>query len=135
EPTLECHLPPNAADAQCCGLLTYTLFQTLHEATGRLTYRELVQRIQDQYTFWNRHAPTPLLEGTDADKVVLGVDKLPPRDLRLGRNRDGRLHVNAGQLRGLTQGSILEVHPPVGQAQDQPLGNVKVVARPRMLEA
>src|SRR5205823_6513719 len=69
-------------------------------------------------------APTPYGEG-DLDREVLGAGALPAADIVLRRDKQS-LWVSAGQLRGLTPGSVLSVHTPVGQAGDKLLGHVKV---------
>src|SRR5262249_22919967 len=81
EPTIECRLPPDTSDGKVHGLLTYTLCQELFQANGPMTYRELLHRIYLQYLKWGRHNPTPLVEGKDSNRFVLGEDKLAARVL------------------------------------------------------
>jgi Caspase domain len=130
EVTLERDMPMKSKDAKPYGLLTYTLVQTLQEANAKpdsktLTYRELVQRIQSQYFAWGRTFPTPLIEGVDSDREVLGEKEWPGRSsivLAVGNNG---LKVTSGALCGLTRDSILAVHSPPGQP-DKVLGHVRV---------
>jgi hypothetical protein len=107
--------------------LSYTINQVLTRAQTPLTYRELAQRVHDQYTRWERHFPTPLLEGTHLDREVLGQKDWQGRSLiRLSRGASGYT-INAGALHGLTKGSILEVRPPAGDPEaDKIAGHVRV---------
>lgn len=130
EPTLEREMPPRAENGKTYGLLTYTLCQVLTQSLDQsakpLTYRELAQGVQRQYSAWNRTSPTPVIEGPDSDREVLGLRVWPERSsvtLRLARDK---LQVTAGSLNGLTRGSILSVSPPAGQ-QEQLLGHVRVI--------
>jgi hypothetical protein len=121
--------PAGAAQVQdnYYGMLTYTLAEALRQRQSALTYRELAQLIASRYRAERKsRPPTPFAEG-DLDREVLGVNVWPkPTDLQLERDED-KLKVDAGQLRGLTPGSILEVHPP-GQGAKEVLGYVKVNA-------
>jgi uncharacterized caspase-like protein len=118
EPTLEREMPKGSRDAKPYGLLTYTLVETLQQANQHsdkpLTYRELVQGIQSRYTKGDRQSPTPLIEGVDADREVLGEKHWASRSsITLADDGNG-LKVTAGSLAGLTNGSILAVYPPPG---------------------
>jgi hypothetical protein len=128
EPAPEMPLPDGAEDARPQGLLTYTLCQLLTpKADGQrpaMTYRELGERIRQQYAALGRTAPTPLVEG-DLDREVLGMKEWPGRSrIVLAPDGDG-WRINAGALLGLNPGSILAVYAPDGAA-DKPIGHVKV---------
>jgi hypothetical protein len=131
EKTPEGPQPPESPGAQNHGLLTYSLADILTKsATSKapLTYRELVQRIQLRYAARPQGAPTPTVEGRGQDRVVLGHEQ--PARPRLLLTRDGGAYkVNAGDLYGLTAGSVLAVHSPAG-AEKEPrlLGHVRVRA-------
>jgi hypothetical protein len=108
--------------------LTYTLVQVLEEAAFTpLTYRELAQRIQLRYGARPDGAPTPMVEGPGQARVVLGTERPKRSPLTLTRDQDG-YHVNAGELHGLTRGSILAVHAPAGAAAPELLGHVRVTS-------
>ncbi|NQT40886.1 MAG: caspase family protein, partial [Planctomycetes bacterium] len=128
EPTVEMRLPRNAADGQWHGLLTYTLVKVLTEAESKLTYTELVQRIHAEYVSSRRIGPTPLIEGSDRHREVLGKQQWPERSrLVLKSGRGGILELGAGSLHGLTVGTILAVYPPPGEKEsEQPLGHVRI---------
>jgi hypothetical protein len=129
EVTLERKLPPMSSNSTVYGLLSYTIAQILIEASEKssqpITYNELAKRIQAQYTAWGRSFPTPLIEGEDKDREVLG-DKIweGRSSMQLTITFNG-YKVNAGAIHGLTPDSILSVTPPPGQGKDL-LGYVKV---------
>ena len=109
------------ATAESHGLLTYTLVKILTksaESKAPLTYRELVQRLQVQYAGRPQGSPTPLVEGKGQDRIVLGTEQRTRSPLLLTRDRDG-YKVNAGDLYGLTPGSILAVDSPAGTGGSQ----------------
>jgi hypothetical protein len=129
EVTYERELPPKARDAKIYGLLTYSLCQILTEAADNgsepITYRELARRIHGQYLAWGKQTPTPLIEGVDRDRRILGDTVWPGRSsIQLAETDDG-FTVNAGALHGLTAGSILAVSPPPGKGKTL-LGHVRV---------
>jgi len=131
ETTPESMQPPGSPDAEYHGLLTYTLVDVLTksaESKAPLTYRELVRRLQVQYAGRPQGSPTPLVEGKGQDRVVLGTEEHVRSPLLLTRDRDG-YKVNAGDLYGLTPGSILAVDSAAGTAaKPKLLGHVKVRA-------
>ena len=128
EPTVERELPPDAAQREVYGLLSYTINEVLTQATAPLTYRELAERVHRQYVAWGRAFPTPMVEGTDVDQEVLRQTSWPePLPWRLTRHHAEGWQVDAGALHGLTAGSILSVHPPAGEGEpDELLGYVQV---------
>lgn len=128
EVTVEKALPDNAPDAKYHGILTFSLCQELARGGGsrRLTYRELVRRIDDRYRSWGRKSPTPLVEGKAQDREVLGIANWQSPPFRLTRNRaGGPWQVDGGRLAGLTPGSVLSVYAPEGPTA-QPAGHVRV---------
>jgi Caspase domain len=125
EPTVEKRLPADSPDRKPYGLLTFTVNQILTRSTTPLTYRELAQRVHAQYVNLGRSFPTPLIEGKDQDREVLGVQDWPGRSrIALSKGEDG-WKINAGAVHGLTEGTILAVYPPAGQG-DKPVGHVRV---------
>jgi hypothetical protein len=118
------------------GLFTSTMSEVLKQARSTLTYRELAERITERYRTLNRIAPTPMFEGTGADREVLGQKSWPDRpQWTIGYDSKQTPMVNAGRLHGLTRGSVLEVFPPAGSTNAETrLGYVKV-AELRALES
>jgi len=128
EVTVEKALPSGARDKKPHGLFTYTITQVLSQANGPLTYRELVSRVQARYSQTGRTAPTPLVEGADRDREVLGSKQWPGRSRMALAKSDREWTVSAGRLQGVLEGSVLAVFPPPGRARtEKPLGYVTVI--------
>jgi hypothetical protein len=129
ETTPEGLQPPGSPDAEPHGLLTYSLIDVLTksaDSNASLTYRELVRRLQARYAGRIQGAPTPLVEGSGQDRVVLGTERPSPSPFVLTRER-GQYKVNAGDLYGLTPGSILAVETPASvDGKRTRLGHVRV---------
>jgi hypothetical protein len=128
EVTVEKTLPDNSTGGKCRGLFSYTLCQVLEQAAHQITYKELIQRVQAKYIEAGRCFPTPLVQGLDRDREVLGTVLWPGRSLiLLNKDEEQGLKINAGAIHGLTEGTILGVFPPAGQSRgDKPLGYVRV---------
>ena len=113
EPTAECDLPPKDPSAKRYGLLSFALASALtkgvESSSKPLTYRELAQRVHQQYAAWGRTFPTPMIEGGDRDREVFGDTAWPGRpSYTLAKTPDG-WKVNAGSVHGVTRDSILSV--------------------------
>ncbi|HEY7153076.1 MAG TPA: caspase family protein, partial [Gemmataceae bacterium] len=128
EPTIELPMPPDDVRNDRYGLLTYTVCQLVTKSQSPLTYRELAQRLQGQYVQWGLVSPTPLLEGLDQDREILGTRAWPGRSqFFLHKSDEDDWKIRAGQLHGLTENSILAVYPPAGKAgADKIAGHVRV---------
>lgn len=127
ETTPEGPQPRYSPDGKVHGLFTYTLCQLLTQTVSPVTYRELVQRVQVQYARRLQGSPTPTAGGAGVDREVLGVRRWPGRSKILLRKTDYGYAVNAGQLHGLTRGTVLSVNGPTGTAADgNRLGHVSV---------
>jgi hypothetical protein len=126
EETIERDLPADVPDAKTYGLLAFTVCQVLAQADAPLTYLELAQRVHRRYADMGRVTPTPLVEGRERNREVLGLSKFPRRSLILLAQHEGMLTVNAGAVNGLTRGSVLAVYPPAGAKAERPLGHVRV---------
>jgi len=96
------------------GLLTYTLSEILTNNSRNLTYNELAQGIQNRYIAMGRRGPTPLIEGSHRDQLVLGQEEFPARSKIILTCTRSSARINAGSLNGVTKGSVLAVYPPVG---------------------
>lgn len=125
EATVERLLPNVGEDRKPHGLLTYTLVQVLTQSNQPLTCRELVQQIQTQYAGWGRSAPTPMIEGKDRDREVFGLTVWPDRSrILLSKNARG-WSINAGQLQGITPGSLLSVYADRDRQATSPVAYVR----------
>ncbi len=133
ESTPESPQPTGSLDAEPHGLLTYSLVEILAtsaESKASLTYRELVRRLQARYAGRSQGSPTPLVEGRGQDRFVLGTEQPTPSPLVLTREK-AEYKVNAGDLYGLTPGSILAVDSPAGtDGKRKLLGHVRVRSTP-----
>lgn len=123
---------PSESDAPHYGLLTYSLGAVLSKADAPLSYEGLGRRLHQEYIRLGRpHGPTPLVEGGDIKRIVLGSDHLQRSPLLLHQDRrTGSLHVSAGTLHGLTVDSVLAVYAGPGDATPKydspPVGYVQV---------
>jgi hypothetical protein len=129
-PDLPCPLNAPKIDENYFGLLTFTTLQTLirQQSDHKLTYRELGQSIIGRYRAERgTRGPTPNFEG-DLDREVLGLQSWPNRSKMLLTKQGTKWGINAGQLQGLTAGSIVALYPPATvSVQDQaPSGYVRV---------
>jgi hypothetical protein len=130
EPTFEMPLPHGAdeEDQKWYGILTYTIVQVLTESPSSMTYSELIQRVHAEYVTAGRFGPTPLIEGADRHREVLGQTEHVDRSRwLLESGPDDELRVAVGRLHGLTRGSILAVYPPPGEkGENKLLGHVRL---------
>lgn len=127
EPTPEL-APPGSDGSKVYGLFTYTLYNILKTSFGPLSYNQLAQRIRSRYVAWGRYYPTPIAEGRDLHKIILGVKEMDRRPRILLTKKNGKLKINAGMLYGLHPGSVLAVYPPYGaRLPGKLLGYVRVV--------
>ncbi len=127
--TIEAPYPEGEPNAKTYGLFTYILFQTLNQAQQPLTFRELMKGIQARYNHRNRYWPTPMMEGLERDRVVLGTQEFPQRSAMQISQEGTEWLLNQGSLHDVTKGSILGVFSDIkgmraGQAQ--PIGYVQV---------
>jgi hypothetical protein len=109
------------------GLLTYTLRSVLEQANQSkqvLSYRGLVNRINAEYRGMNRSFPMPLVDGPDADTVVLGLEKAAGHPFKLQEAERG-YKIDGGLVHGLTVGTILAVFPD-HVSDGKPVGHVKI---------
>ncbi len=58
------------------GLLAYTVLNILELAdASELTYRDLGQQVLAKYKGWGRFSPTPFIDGTALDRLILGTGR------------------------------------------------------------
>lgn len=116
---------PGANQREHQGLLTYTICKIVKAHPG-ITYRELGQRIQQQYQVYRNTpdfgatVPHPSWAGIGLDQIVLGNERNTSTS-RLTFTATQEIRINGGAIDGLTNGSILRLQPAVG-AGDQTLG-------------
>lgn len=137
ETTPERRLPTGSpkSEQKYYGLLTYTICEILSESRRNLTYGELAQAVQTRYIAMGRRAPTPLLEGSQRDNLILGREALPERSrLVLRQQRDKRWSVNAGALHRMSVGTVLAVYPPVHSATVDDDSATKPISHVRVTE-
>ncbi len=111
------------------GLFTFTVVELLEQAQDALTYRELIERVNERYRSYPRFRETPAYEGTAGNRAVLGRDRLPARPpFLLGASAsDGKRILLAGRLHGIMQDAILAVYPAAGATgSSQLIGYVRV---------
>lgn len=127
ETTVEREMPPESAEQKPYGLLTYTINQVLNQSESPLSYDELLAQVQARYTHMRRTAPTPMIEGPDRKREVLGAKQLQRSAIAITESQ-GKLSINAGRLHGLTTDSVLAVYPPPGKGKaDAVLGHVRIL--------
>ena len=132
EPAPELPLPEGTAHVpeNYYGLLSYTLIQTLTERRGPLSYRELYRLLGASYRARRgTRFPTPFAEG-DLDREVLGAGQWPLRSEWALKREEDVLELNAGELQGITIGTVLGVYPVAAKFGD-PLavtGYLKVIS-------
>ena len=124
-------MPLDAPNAATHGLFTFALCEILQSSSKGITYAELAQRIRTYYSKIGRTAgPTPLVEGLAQNREVLGTSTPGRSHFTLKKDSSGDWSVNAGQIHGLTERSILAVYPPCdakGKDPDAKLGYVKII--------
>ena len=113
-PDLPCPKGAPKTSENFFGLLSYNTLQVLlqQRPATRLTYRELGYLVTARYRAERgSRGPTPSFSG-DLDHEVLEVQEWPGRStIRLQQH--GELwNVNAGELHGLSVGSVLKLSPP-----------------------
>jgi len=111
------------------GLLTYTIVEVLKQATGPISYNELMRRVVNSYRAERKtRGPTPFAEG-DTELEVLGTGQWS-RTPEIRLRRIGKtLVLDAGALRGLSANSVLAVYGPDSDPEDDVvLGHVCVTS-------
>jgi len=128
EPTFELPLPEPTSGKK--GLFTFTILQILQNTEEPISYRDLADLVNVVYRGNGLFQPTPLVEGTGMDNLLLSSKQIPdPGMLHFtgAMNPFLGFQVQAGSLVGLRSGSILEIFPPAGSAESETsLGAVKV---------
>jgi hypothetical protein len=98
------------------GILSHTLAEVLTAAAhdpARLTYRDVLRRIDLKYAARSGWAATPTLGGAGQDLFVFGEDRPYVPQFQVTEARGG-YEVNAGDFHGLTTDTVLVVYAPGG---------------------
>jgi hypothetical protein len=116
-----------AGDGKVRGLLIYHLCKVLPKYKGR-PYRQIAQAVLDEYRIERQYGPTPMLEG-DVGRILFGEGLAAPT-ITLTHNKNSDWSIDAGDLKGLTVGTILAVYPNEGpRDKDHRAGHVKILPR------
>jgi hypothetical protein len=114
-------------DNEQYGAFSWTMCNIMQNSTERLTYRRLLQKIHTEYDKQGWRSPTPQMEAAGTitcDTVILGDQQLKGSDIRVVAQTNDGYRLNAGRLRGVTEGTILGVY---SSAEDkQPAAYVEV---------
>lgn len=125
EQTPEMRLPAGEDGRVPHGLFSFTLLQTLNEHPG-ITYRRAAQEILQRYAAMNMDRPTPLFEG-DLDARVFGSNSVDEKPQWPVENRKGELHIPAGSLSRLYEGSVVAFLKTPGAEVKESIGYARVV--------
>ncbi len=114
------------------GALTYYLSQTLAEASGPVTYRDLYERAAAQVVAFREGKQHPQIEGT-IDRKLFGTEDVRPMSYVMVSVRDegaAEATLAAGAALGTTVGSRYAVYAPGTSATDgaAPLGELEVTS-------
>lgn len=128
ETTPESLLPADdTLDPKTRGLFSYTLYQVLTAHAG-ISYRQAIEQVMQIYLSRGLQTPSPVYEGTMLDAAVFGEARTA-RATQWRVDRAGNdLQLRAGQLHGITEGSILAVVPSSAAQAKDVLGYVKVAS-------
>jgi len=110
ETTPEKRLPSRTSPYH--GLFTYTLTKVIRGSSSPLTYRRLVEEIVNSYRSEGRAGPTPMFEGDDIDREILGTGGVMPHTTYAVGERVGiGRRLAAGSIHGITTGTVVEIQP------------------------
>jgi hypothetical protein len=91
------------------GLFTYILIQVLEQRKAAMTYADLSRAIVNGYRAERgSRSPTPFFAG-DLNREVLGVNYVPRSDRFSLQEAEGEYRLAAGEIHGITAGSILSI--------------------------
>jgi hypothetical protein len=119
----------HSVDGKERGALTYFLTRALRAAGPEATYRDVMDAVMGNVTlnYPNQH---PQLEGLQADQHIFGdADSGAQTYVLASALPDGRISLAAGQVHGITAGSVFDVYTPGTKsfdAPEKPLARVEV---------
>lgn len=101
-----------SADHIDYGVLTYFLHRKLLASGTNLSYRDVMDEIKSQVStaYPSQH---PQLEGADQDQSIFNIPMLSTVPyITIGQATNSEVLLQAGQVLGLTEGSLFDVYPP-----------------------
>lgn len=101
------------------GFFTYMTMQGLLE-NSRITYRQLAELVVQKYNAHPWHRSRPLFEGTDLDRFVLDDERQLTPQWPVSQ-AGAELAVEAGELHGVTVGTIMGLFPKANAEPDEVL--------------
>ena len=116
-------------NGQSHGALTWYLTDEIRQARPNATYRDIMDLVKARVTarYPMQH---PQLEGPGEDQLVFSDKSLTPTPYVLATAAGGdAVTLAAGQVQGVTEGSIYEVYPPGTKSFDadiEPVAQIKV---------
>jgi hypothetical protein len=119
----------HSADGKKRGALTYFLTRALRSAGSEATYRDIMDAVMGNVSlnYPNQH---PQLEGLQADQHVFGdADSVAQTYVLASALPGGKVSLAAGQVQGVTAGSVYDVYAPGTkkfEAPEEPLAKVEV---------
>jgi len=124
EQTPEMRLPAGEEGRVSHGLFSFTILQVISEYPG-ITYRKAAQEVLQRYAANYMDRPTPLFEG-DLDAPVFGIKAVAGVPQWAIERVDAELHIPAGNISRLSQGSILAVLDSPAASNEKALGYLQV---------
>jgi hypothetical protein len=94
------------------GILTQALYSELENTGGVQIWPDIIKNIRYNVQRKN-YNQTPQLEGQNADSYVFGNNiKLDKQFILVSPGPNNTITVDAGQVQGITKGSVFKVYPP-----------------------
>jgi Caspase domain len=103
-----------------CGTLThFFVAEVLRVGAGDATYRDVMDNVKAKVTgaFPRQH---PQLEGANMDNILLSERSSLPQPFVLASPNGDGITLRAGQVHGITEGSVFDVYPPGTKSFDDP---------------
>jgi hypothetical protein len=103
-----------------CGTLThFFVAEMLRSGKAEATYRDVMDKVKSQVTgtYGRQH---PQLEGANMDNFVLSDRSSLPQPFVPASPKGDRITLEAGQVHGMTEGSVFDVYPPGTKSFDDP---------------
>lgn len=125
-PEMRLPVDPRAPDRALHGLFTWHLARTIQRFGGGLSFAELRQHVADAYRAMPYDSVRPSADG-DLAMLVAREGAAASLPLHAHLEEDG-WRLDAGRLRGLAPGAVLELWKPGATAEGQALGRLQVEA-------